>query len=55
MEVPERSARRVIRFRGVRSRPSRGRAAQQGIKIKLQQQPFRVLALLFFLEQAGEW
>src|SRR2546425_10662919 len=52
MEVPQRSARRVIRFGVFEVDLHAGELRKQGIKIKLQQQPFRVLALL--LEQAGE-
>ena len=52
MVVPERSARRVVRFGVFEVDLRAGELFKQGIKIKLQQQPFRVLALL--LEHPGE-
>src|SRR6267143_1859230 len=52
MDVPQRSARRVVRFGVFEVDLHAGELRKQGIKIKLQQQPFRILALL--LEQAGE-
>src|SRR6267142_6174332 len=52
MVVPERSARRVVRFGVFEVDLRAGELFKQGIRIKLQQQPFRVLALL--LEHPGE-
>src|SRR5260370_12544999 len=52
MEVPQRSARRVVRFGVFEVDLHAGELFKQGIKIRLQQQPFRVLALL--LEHPGE-
>src|SRR5437899_9267170 len=52
MEVPQQSARRVLRFGVFQVDLRAGELFKQGIKIKLQQQPFRVLALL--LEHPGE-
>ena len=52
MEVPQQSARRVVRFGVFQVDLRAGELFKQGIKIKLQQQPFRVLALL--LEHPGE-
>src|SRR5947208_12887220 len=52
MAVPERTGRRVLRFGVLQDDHHAGELFKQGIKIKLQQQPFRVLALL--LEHPGE-
>ncbi|HYU90162.1 MAG TPA: tetratricopeptide repeat protein [Gemmatimonadales bacterium] len=52
MEVPKQSLRRVVRFGAFEVDLLAGELFKQGIKIKLQQQPFRVLALL--LERPGE-
>src|SRR5712691_9698818 len=52
MEVPQQSARRVVRFGVFQVDLRAGELFKQGIKIKLQQQPFRILALL--LEHPGE-
>ncbi len=52
MEVPKQSLRRVVRFGVFEVDLRAGELFKQGIKIKLQQQPFRVLALL--LEHPGE-
>jgi TolB-like protein/DNA-binding winged helix-turn-helix (wHTH) protein/tetratricopeptide (TPR) repeat protein len=52
MEVPQQSVRRVVRFGLFEVDLRAGELFKQGIKIKLQQQPFRVLALL--LEHPGE-
>jgi len=52
VEIPQRSARRVLRFGEFEVDLRAGELFKQGIKIKLQQQPFRVLALL--LEHPGE-
>jgi TolB-like protein/DNA-binding winged helix-turn-helix (wHTH) protein len=52
MEVPQQSARRAVRFGVFQVDLAACELFKQGIKIKLQQQPFRVLALL--LEHAGE-
>jgi TolB-like protein/DNA-binding winged helix-turn-helix (wHTH) protein len=52
MEGPQRSARRVVRFGEFEVDLRAGELIKQGIKIRLQQQPFRVLALL--LEHPGE-
>src|SRR2546430_8536306 len=52
MEVPKESLRRVVRFGVFQVDLRAGELFKQGIKIKLQQQPFRVLALL--LEHPGE-
>src|SRR4029077_15381818 len=46
MDVPQRSAGRVVRFGVFQVDLCAGELFKQGIKIKLQQQPFRVLALL---------
>src|SRR5438093_5301600 len=52
MEVPKESLRRVVRFGVFEVDLRAGELFKQGLKIKLQQQPFRVLALL--LERPGE-
>ena len=52
MAVPHGPARRVLRFGVFQVDLRAGELFKQGIKIKLQQQPFRVLALL--LEHPGE-
>ncbi len=52
MEVPQRSTRRVVRFGVFEVDLRAGELFKQGIKIRLQQQPLRVLALL--LEHPGE-
>src|SRR6267142_511778 len=52
MVVPQQSARRVVRFGAFEVDLRAGELFKQGIRIKLQQQPFRVLALL--LEHPGE-
>src|SRR6185295_2976806 len=52
MAVPHGPARRVLRFGVFQVDLQAGELFKQGIKIKLQQQPFRVLALL--LEHPGE-
>jgi len=52
MAVPHEPARRVLRFGVFQVDLRAGELFKQGIKIKLQQQPFRVLALL--LEHPGE-
>src|SRR5256714_4664044 len=52
MEVPKESLRRVVRFGVFEVDLVAGELFKQGIKIRLQQQPFRVLALL--LERPGE-
>src|SRR2546426_5451830 len=52
MEVQQRSARRVVRFGVFEVDFRAGELFKQGMKIRLQQQPFRVLALL--LEHPGE-
>src|SRR6185503_12168976 len=52
MVGPERSPRRVVRFGVFEVDLSAGELFKQGIKIRVQQQPFRVLALL--LERPGE-
>src|SRR2546427_2705461 len=52
MEVPQQSGRRVVRFGEFEVDLRAGELLKQGIRIKLQQQPFRVLALL--LEHPGE-
>ena len=52
MAVPERSGRRLVRFGVFEVDLRAGELFKQGIKIRLQQQPFRVLALL--LEHPGE-
>src|SRR5207253_10959272 len=52
MAVPEQSGRRLIRFGDFAVDLRAGELFKQGIKIRLQQQPFRVLALL--LEHPGE-
>jgi TolB-like protein/DNA-binding winged helix-turn-helix (wHTH) protein/Flp pilus assembly protein TadD len=52
MDVPQRSTRRVVRFGEFEVDLRAGELIKQGIKIRLQQQPFRVLALL--LEHPGE-
>src|SRR2546430_16110070 len=52
MAVPERSGRRRVRFGAFEVDLVAGELFKQGIKIRLQQQPFRVLALL--LEHPGE-
>src|SRR6059036_3453340 len=52
MEVSQQSARRVVRFGMFEVDLRAGELFKQGIKIRLQQQPLRVLALL--LEHPGE-
>ena len=52
MEAPKQSLRRVVRFGVFEVDLRAGELFKQGIKIKLQQQPFRVLARL--LEHPGE-
>src|SRR6185312_16880560 len=52
MDVPQGSARRVVRFGVFEADLRSGELFKQGVKIRLQQQPFRVLALL--LEHPGE-
>src|SRR5712664_2239708 len=52
MAVPERSVRQLVRFGVFEVDLRAGELFKQGIKIRLQQQPFRVLALL--LEHPGE-
>src|SRR2546426_82340 len=52
MAGPQQSARRVVRFGVFQVDLGAGELFKQGIKIRLQQQPLRVLALL--LEHAGE-
>src|SRR4051812_10822391 len=52
MEVPQKSARRVIRFGVFEVDLQAGELRKHGTKIRLQQQPFRILALL--LEHPGE-
>jgi DNA-binding winged helix-turn-helix (wHTH) protein len=52
MAAPQQSVRRVVRFAAFEVDLRAGELFKQGIKIKLQQQPFRVLALL--LEHPGE-
>src|SRR5256886_16596782 len=52
MAVPERTGRRRVRFGAFDVDLVAGELFKQGIKIRLQQQPFRVLALL--LERPGE-
>src|SRR2546421_1764360 len=52
MAVPERTGRRRVRFGAFDVDLVAGELFKQGIKIRLQQQPFRVLALL--LEHPGE-
>jgi DNA-binding winged helix-turn-helix (wHTH) protein/TolB-like protein len=52
MVGPERSPRRVVRFGVFEVDLRSGELFKQGIKIRIQQQPFRVLALL--LERPGE-
>src|SRR5690349_15906443 len=52
MVGPERSPRRVVRFGVFEVDLKAGELFKQGIKIRIQQQPFRVLALL--LEHPGE-
>jgi DNA-binding winged helix-turn-helix (wHTH) protein/TolB-like protein/Flp pilus assembly protein TadD len=52
MVGPERSPRRVVRFGVFEVDLNAGELFKQGIKIRIQQQPFRVLALL--LERPGE-
>src|SRR6059036_1066548 len=52
MEVSQQSARRVVRFGVFEVDLRAGELFKQGIRIKLQQQPFRILALL--LEHPGE-
>jgi len=52
MEVPQRSARGVIRFGAFEVDLRAGDLRRHGTKVRLQQQPFRVLALL--LERPGE-
>ena len=52
MVGPERSPRRVIRFGVFEVDLNAGELFKQGIKIRIQQQPFRILALL--LERPGE-
>ncbi|HMJ58607.1 MAG TPA: winged helix-turn-helix domain-containing protein [Gemmatimonadales bacterium] len=52
MVGPERSPRRVVRFGVFAVDLNAGELFKQGIKIRIQQQPFRVLALL--LERPGE-
>lgn len=52
MEAPQQSARRVVRFGVFEVELRAGELFKQGIKVKLQQQPFRVLALL--LEHPGD-
>jgi len=52
MAGPQQSARRVVRFGVFQVDLRAGELFKQGIKIALQQQPFRVLALL--LERPGE-
>jgi len=52
MAVPEQSGRRLVRFGDFAVDLRAGELFKQGLKIKLQQQPFRVLALL--LERPGE-
>src|SRR2546429_5337355 len=52
MAGPQQSARRVVRFGVFQVDLRAGELFKQGIKIRLQQQPLRVLALL--LEHPGE-
>ncbi len=52
MEVPQRSARRAVRFGEFEVDLRAGELSKRGIKVRLQQQPFRVLALL--LEHPGD-
>src|SRR5256885_15049438 len=52
MAGPQQSARRFVRFGVFQVALGAGELFKQGIKIRLQQQPLRVLALL--LEHAGE-
>src|SRR5256714_2605851 len=52
MAVPERSGRRRVRFGAFEVDLVAGELFKQGIKTRVQQQPFRVLALL--LEHPGE-
>jgi TolB-like protein/DNA-binding winged helix-turn-helix (wHTH) protein/Tfp pilus assembly protein PilF len=52
MEAPERPTRRIVRFGVFEVDLRAGELFKQGTKIRLQQQPFRVLALL--LEHPGE-
>src|SRR5258708_8366727 len=52
MVIPERPSRRLVRFGVFEIDLHAGELFRQGIKIRLQQQPFRVLALL--LEHPGE-
>src|SRR6266576_6529211 len=52
MAGPQQSARRVVRFGVFQVDLRTGELFKQGIKIRLQQQPLRVLALL--LEHPGE-
>jgi TolB-like protein/DNA-binding winged helix-turn-helix (wHTH) protein/Tfp pilus assembly protein PilF len=52
MAIPQQSVRRIVRFGVFEVDLRAGELFKQGIKIKLQQQPFRVLALL--LEHPGE-
>src|SRR5438445_8394372 len=52
MAGPQQSARRVVRFGVFQVDLGAGELFKQGIKIRFQQQPLRVLALL--LEHAGE-
>ncbi len=52
MALPEQSGRRLVRFAEFEVDLRAGELFKQGIKIRLQQQPFRVLALL--LEHPGE-
>src|SRR6058998_3532004 len=52
MEVSQQSARRVVRFGVFEVDLRAGELFKQGIRIKLQQQPFQILALL--LEHPGE-
>src|SRR6267142_730978 len=52
MAVPEQSGRRLVRFGDFAVDLRAGELFKQGIKIRLQQQPFRILALL--LEHPGE-
>src|SRR6267143_3660342 len=52
MVVPERPTRGVIRFGVFEVDLRAGELFKQGVKIRIQQQPFRILALL--LERPGE-
>src|SRR5574341_2030528 len=52
MVTPERSARGIVRFGVFELDLRAGELFKQGIKIKIQQQPLRILALL--LEHPGE-